>query len=125
MFKKNNFDQKRFPGGMSQFGNMPPQAGMNPFMQPGMPQQAIYPGPQGGEMLHPGGMYPQGGGMYPQGGGMLPGLQQDRLQYEIMENRRRINNLAKRVARVESYLRIKDVPEYGYVDDEKPSNFSY
>lgn len=101
MFKKNNYDQKRFSGGMPQFGNMPPQPGMNPYMQ----QQGMYPGPQGG--------------------GMFPGLQQDRLQYEIMENRRRINNLAKRVARVESYLRIKDVPEYGYVDDEKPSNFSF
>lgn len=108
MFKKNNYDQKRFPGNMMPFGNIPPQAGMNPFAQPTMPgmnQPNMYPGPQSG--------------------GMFPGLQFDRLQFEIMENRRRINNLAKRVARIESYLRIKDVPEYGYVDDEKPSNFSF
>jgi len=58
--------------------------------------------------------------------GMLPNMQFERLQYEIMENRRRINNLAKRMARVESYLRIRDTPEYGYTDDEsKPNNFSY
>lgn len=107
MFKKNN-DQKRFPGFNPQ--GMPPQfmpqQGMMPqgFMEPGMmPQQSMYPSQQG----------------------MFPGFQHDRLQFEIMENRRRLNNLAKRVARIESYLRIKDVPEYGYVDEEKPSNFSY
>ena len=105
MFKKNTFEQKRFPGGIMPFVNVPPQAGPYTPNMPGMMQPNMYPNPQGG--------------------GMFPGLQYDRLQFEIMENRRRINNLAKRVARVESYLRIKDVPEYGYVDDEKPNNFSF
>lgn len=56
---------------------------------------------------------------------MGPDFQQNRLQYEIMENRRRLNNLAKRVSRIESYLRIKDTPEYGYIEEDKPSQFSY
>lgn len=32
----------------------------------------------------------------------------ERLIYELQENRRRINNLLKRITRLESYLRIKD-----------------
>lgn len=112
MFKKNQsrFNQPQFPGQMNDYmqqmpGGMPHMQGMPPMQ--GMPMQ---------------GMPMQGA---PQGG-MLPNMQFERLQFEIMENRRRLNNLAKRMARVESYLRIKDTPEYGYIeDDQKPNNFSY
>ena len=37
---------------------------------------------------------------------MYQGLEANRLIYEIKENRRRINNLAKRITRIESYLKI-------------------
>lgn len=35
----------------------------------------------------------------------------ERLIYEFQENRRRINNLLKRITRLENYLRIKDEEE--------------
>ena len=54
---------------------------------------------------------------------MYPGLEMNRLIYEIKENRRRINNLAKRITRIEAYLRIKDTSEYGYVE-ENPNNLT-
>ena len=79
----------------------------------------------------PGGMMPgqmPGQGMPGQGmpGQQLyPQMQSERLQQEIMENRRRINNLAKRVARIESYLRIHDTPEYGYIEEDRQNNYSY
>lgn len=110
MFKKNNYEKTRFQQGPNP---------MNDFMQqmPGMPGIQQIPGMPG--------MQPMPGMPQPQGG-MLSSMQFERLQYDIMENRRRINNLAKRVARIESYLRIRDTPEYGYVEDEqKPSNYSY
>ncbi len=57
---------------------------------------------------------------------MYPGLQENRLIYEIKENRRRINNLAKRLTRIESYLRIKDVSEFGYIEEnQNPNDFSF
>ena len=34
---------------------------------------------------------------------LYPNYEQDRLIYEIKENRRRINNLAKRIVRLENY----------------------
>ncbi len=58
--------------------------------------------------------------------GMYPNMEMNRLQYEIKENRRRINNLAKRITRIESYLRIKDTSDYGYIEEEnKPNDFSF
>ena len=57
---------------------------------------------------------------------MYPNMEFNRLQYEIKENRRRINNLAKRITRIESYLRIKDTSDYGYIEeDNKPNDFSF
>ena len=57
---------------------------------------------------------------------MYPGLEVNRLIYEIKENRRRINNLAKRLTRIESYLRIKDTNEFGYIEDnQNPNEFAF
>ncbi len=57
---------------------------------------------------------------------MYPGLEVNRLIYEIKENRRRINNLAKRITRIEAYLRIKDTSEFGYIDENNnPNDFSF
>ncbi len=57
---------------------------------------------------------------------MYPSLEVNRLIYEIKENRRRINNLAKRITRIESYLRIKDTSEFGYIDENNnPNDFSF
>jgi hypothetical protein len=123
MFKKNSdrqrFNQPPFGGPMPQFPGEQQFQGGPQFGGPqfGGPQ---FGGPQFGGQQFPGGPMPQ------QPGSMLPGMQFERLQFEIMENRRRINNLAKRMARIESYLRIRDTPEYGYVEeDQKPNNFSY
>lgn len=78
--------------------------GMQPGMQPGMPQ----------DMMH---------NMQPSS--MYPGMHQDRLQMEIMENRRRINNLTKRIIRLENYLRIRDTSEYANIDENQiPQDFS-
>lgn len=49
---------------------------------------------------------------------LYPKFEEDRLLYEIQENRRRINNLAKRIVRLESYLRIRDSSDYSIIDDE-------
>lgn len=68
-------------------------------------------------------------------GGMQPGMQtegmifpqvhEDRLQFEIRENRRRINNLTRRVIRLENYLRIRDTSDYVNIDDDHiPHEFS-
>lgn len=57
---------------------------------------------------------------------MYQGLEANRLIYEIKENRRRINNLAKRITRIESYLRIKDTSEFGYIEENNnPNDFSF
>ena len=57
---------------------------------------------------------------------MYPGFEMNRLIYEIKENRRRINNLAKRLTRIESYLRIKDTNEFGYVEEnQNPNDFAF
>ena len=57
---------------------------------------------------------------------LYPGLEVNRLIYEIKENRRRINNLAKRLTRIESYLRIKDTNEFGYIEDnQNPNDFTF
>ena len=57
---------------------------------------------------------------------MYPGLEVNRLIYEIKENRRRINNLAKRLTRIESYLRIKNTSEFGYIEEnQNPNDYSF
>lgn len=45
-------------------------------------------------------------------------LENERLILEIKENRRRINNLAKRIVRLENYLRIRDTNDYSIIDEE-------
>ena len=50
---------------------------------------------------------------------MYNNLEENRLLYEIKENRRRINNLAKRIIRLENYLRIRDTSDYSILDDDK------
>ncbi len=52
---------------------------------------------------------------------LYPNYQQDRLIYEIKENRRRINNLAKRIVRLENYLRIRDTSDYVVLEDDNES----
>ena len=42
----------------------------------------------------------------------------NRIILEIKENRRRINNLAKRIVRLENYLRIRDTSDFSILDDE-------
>lgn len=62
----------------------------------------------------------------PNGNNMYQGLEINRLIYEIKENRRRINNLAKRITRIESYLRIKDTSEFGYIEEnQNPNDFAF
>lgn len=53
---------------------------------------------------------------------LYPNFQYERIQYEIKENRRRINNLAKRIIRIENYLRIRDTSDYQISDDD-PNGF--
>lgn len=48
---------------------------------------------------------------------LYPNYEDNRLMLEIKENRRRINNLAKRIVRLENYLRIRDVSDYSIIDD--------
>ncbi len=99
MFKKNS---ARFAGQMNQppfhdpFGGMM-QGGMQPGMQPGMQTEGM----------------------------IFPQVHEDRLQFEIRENRRRINNLTRRVIRLENYLRIRDTSDYVNIDDDHiPHEFS-
>lgn len=54
---------------------------------------------------------------------LYPNYQQDRLIYEIKENRRRINNLAKRIVRLENYLRIRDTSDFVVLEDDNESFF--
>jgi len=85
------------------------------------------PFPPGAAGPIPGGQFPPG--QYPQdqynAPGMYPQFQTERLQVEIMENRRRINNLARRVGRIENYLRIHETPDGGYMEENSPTNFSF
>src|SRR5690554_1024359 len=99
MFKKNS---ARFAGQMNQppfhdpFGGMM-QGGMQPGMQPGMQTEGM----------------------------IFSQVHEDRLQFEIRENRRRINNLTRRVIRLENYLRIRDTSDYVNIDDDHiPHEFS-
>lgn len=50
---------------------------------------------------------------------LYPNFEEARLMNEIKENRRRINNLAKRIIRLENYLRIRDTSDYSILDDDK------
>lgn len=45
-------------------------------------------------------------------------LESERLILEIKENRRRINNLAKRILRLENYLRIRDTTDYSIIEED-------
>lgn len=58
-----------------------------------------------------------------QQGQMYPNIQYERIQYEIKEDRRRINNLAKRITRIENYLRIRDDSEYANIEEENSQLF--
>ncbi len=63
--------------------------------------------------------YPQGMNFQdPNMSSMYPNLQYERIQFEIKENRRRINNLAKRIIRIENYLRIRDTSDYPITEDD-------
>ena len=99
-----NMYQQGFNPGM--MNEVPQGMQMQGSMQPGM-QPGIYPGMQPG-------MQPESS-IYPQ-------VQEDRLQFEIRENRRRINNLTRRVIRLENYLRIRDTSEYANLDDDQLQN---
>ena len=56
---------------------------------------------------------------------LYPNMQFDRIQFEINENRRRISNLARRVTRLENYLRIRDDSDYSLGDEMKiPDDYS-
>lgn len=118
MFKK-NFQNKRFSGPMNQYQNQ--MYGEQPSFHPGMMQggPAGMPGAMPNDMFQemPQGMQPEGS-MYPQ-------VQGDRLQFEVQENRRRINNLTRRIIRLENYLRIRDSSDYVNVnDDNQPNEFT-
>lgn len=52
----------------------------------------------------------------------FPGFQLERLQREIRENRRRIDNLARRVTRIENFLQIRDTGDTSYTPDD---NYSF
>ena len=54
---------------------------------------------------------------------LYPNYEQDRLIYEIKENRRRINNLAKRIVRLENYLRIRDTTDYVVLEDDTNDDY--
>lgn len=54
---------------------------------------------------------------------LYPNYERDRLIYEIKENRRRINNLAKRIVRLENYLRIRDTNDYVVLEDDNETYF--
>lgn len=84
------------PGGMP--GQFPPQMPQGPGFGPG--QQTF---PDFGQSA------------------FYPGFQTERLQHEIRENRRRIDNLARRVARIENYLQIRDNNDISYTQDDKYS----
>lgn len=58
-------------------------------------------------------------------GPMYPSMQFERLQYEILENKRKLTNIAKRLTRIESYLRIKDTSDYSYIEEKGPEDFSF
>jgi len=105
VFKK-NFNNHRCSGpGCNHQAGKYQQQGFNPGM--------MNEGPQG--------MYP---GMQPESA-IYPQVQDDRLQLEIRENRRRINNLTRRVIRLENYLRIRDTSEYANLDDDQlPNDFT-
>ncbi len=56
---------------------------------------------------------------------LYPQMQFERLQFEIRENRRRINNLSQRIVRLENYLRIRDNSDYSMNEEGQiPSDFS-
>ena len=126
MFARKN-NQKQGFRAMPQFEGAPE---MNPYMgmpNMGMPNTGMFPGSNMG--FNPGYgpesfMYNQpemNPGMDPNQSAMFPGLNSERLTFEIKENRRRINNLTRRVTRLENYLRIRDISDYS-VDEDRPNS---
>ena len=71
-------------------------------------------------------MHPQNPQMFEQNfSSGYPELQYNKLQMEIKENRRRINNLAKRIIRIENYLRIRDTSDYSIIEEDQiPTDFN-
>lgn len=108
MFKKNFNNHRCFGPGCANQGPM--------YSQQGYYQGMGNTNPQGMNMQQrmPSGMQPDST-IYPQ-------VQEDRLQFEIRENRRRINNLTRRIIRLENYLRIRDTSEYASLDDDQIPN---
>jgi hypothetical protein len=101
-----------------------PRMGPGPqgmFAGPQFPQ-----GPMPGQNLFEQGQYAQD--FAPQQANlssMYPQTQLERLLFEITENRRRINNLTRRVTRLENYLRIRDTSDYSLGEDNQiPNEFS-
>lgn len=103
MFKKAFGNQQRFSGAPGTNQPLYQESGLPPGM-------AAYPNQQ----MPP---FPPQQGMPPSG--MYPAIQFDRLQLDIKENRRRINNLAKRIIRIENYLRIRDTTDYSILEEEE------
>jgi len=90
----------------------------NRFSSPKGPfPNQMYPNQPG----HQNNMMPGSQGMQPDGS-IYPQVQEDRLLFEIGENRRRINNLTKRIIRLENYLRIRDTSDYVNIDDDNIQN---
>jgi hypothetical protein len=98
------------------------------------PQGGMFAGPQFGQEMYNQNFYDQGqfsqGPMQPgqqmgNQSSLYPGTQFEKLQFEISENRRRINNLTRRVTRLENYLRIRDNSDYSIGDEGQiPGEFS-
>jgi hypothetical protein len=110
------FNKKANQQGFNQrFGQGPmPQGNFNPYQQKDQYYQNPYSKNQ----------FPnQQPTIDPNLSSLYPNSQYERLQIEIRENRRRINNLQKRVIRLENYLRIRDTSDY-IEEDQIPNEFS-
>lgn len=95
--------------------NMPPGAGFpNPMTPPPMPHG---PGPMPGGQPY----FNEPNLQQPGQSSLYPGFQMERLFQEVRENRRRIDNLARRVSRIENYLQIRDNNDLDYSNDDKYS----
>ncbi|HHX79584.1 MAG TPA: hypothetical protein GX692_00765 [Acholeplasmataceae bacterium] len=107
MFRPSRRARGAIPGGMF----------AGPNMGQGMPQQNYYDQGLFSEA--------QMGEQMSNQSSLYPNMQFDRLQFEINENRRRISNLARRVTRLENYLRIRDNSDYSVGDEMKiPDEYS-
>lgn len=122
MFNRKSKDSgQRFGPGAYGQGQMPPGAfGYGPGPTPQGPT------PQGPTAYGQGPAPTQNPYVSPNQSGLYPNIQMERLYFEIRENRRRINNLLKRVIRIENYLRIRDTSDMAIPDEEQhiPNEFS-